>query len=125
MKLTMSWASMVRLMRIPGLSVPPTPRVSGAKRGVAAGEGGELLAPLVGGLGEAVEEDDGIARPLLQVVHAQVGGLDVEGLHGASVGCEQTQCSGAPGTQSPAAPSTRRSRISSMWPVWMAVCSRA
>ena len=62
----------------------------GGEEGVVAGEGGELLAPLVGGLGEAVEEDDGLARAFLQVVHAQVGGLDVEGFHGRPPGgCER------------------------------------
>ena len=58
----------------------------GRKEGVVAGEGGELLAPLVGGLGEAVKEDDGLARPFLQVVHAQVGGLDVAGFHAGLLG---------------------------------------
>ncbi|MDZ7727737.1 MAG: hypothetical protein U5Q44_05780 [Dehalococcoidia bacterium] len=40
------------------------------------GEGWDLLAPLVGGLGEAVDEDDRRALALLEVVHADVARLD-------------------------------------------------
>ena len=51
------------------------------EEGVIASQRGKLLAPLVGGLGEAVDEDDGLARALLEVLHTQISCLDREGLH--------------------------------------------
>ena len=44
--------------------------------GIGGAEFGELMAPFVGGFGEAMDKDDRLARASLQVVHADVAGLD-------------------------------------------------
>ena len=47
----------------------------GREAGVAGAQCGELVAPFVQGLRESVDKHDGFAGALLEVVHADIGGL--------------------------------------------------